>query len=98
MAVDGFRGNPEQMRQIVQAMIQAGNQFGQALDSLESNLATTISGWEGESKDVYAECQANWDRLAKELQVFLGKAANGVENVADIYHQQDQTSAANFGG
>jgi WXG100 family type VII secretion target len=98
MAVEGFRGSPEQMRQVVQAMIDAGNQFGRALDTLEKDIQPTLSGWEGESKDVYIQCQNNWDALALELNVFLGKAAAGVENVANIYQRQDQMARASFEG
>ncbi|MFE5301608.1 WXG100 family type VII secretion target [Streptomyces sp. NPDC056632] len=97
MAIDGFKGDPNQMRSIVQEMISAGNAFGEALDNLEQQIAPTLEGWEGSSKDCYIECQRNWDALAKELQLFLGKAAEGVGNVADIYERQDQYSAGRFG-
>lgn len=97
MSVDGFRGNPEQMKQMVELMIQCGNTFGQALDRLEQEIQPTLSEWEGESKNVYIECQKSWDALAKELQQFLLKAAEGVEGVANIYRQQDVQAAAGFG-
>ncbi|MGW3687204.1 WXG100 family type VII secretion target [Streptomyces sp. NPDC005125] len=97
MTIDGFKGDPNQMRAVVQEMIQAGNAFGQALDNLEQQVYPTLEGWEGQSKDIYIECQAKWDALAKELQDFLGKAAKGVENVADIYERQDKYSAGRFG-
>ncbi|MEU8526654.1 WXG100 family type VII secretion target [Streptomyces sp. NPDC048629] len=98
MAIDGFRGDPNQMRSVVQEMVSAGDAFERALDNLEQQIYPTLQGWEGESANTYIECQRNWDALAKELREFLAKAALGVEGVADAYERQDKYAAGNFGG
>ena len=98
MAIDGFRGDPNQMRAVVQEMVSAGDAFERALDNLEEQIYPTLQGWEGESYQVYEECQRRWDAIAAELRTFLAKAAQGVEGVADAYERQDKFSAGSFGG
>jgi WXG100 family type VII secretion target len=66
------------------------------LNNLESKLNGIRERWDGHAQAAYSEAQAQWDKLAQELNDLLRIASQRVAASGQNYLQTDQSAANRF--
>jgi 6 kDa early secretory antigenic target len=94
--VDSYSVKTAEVQRLSGDMISHANKISNALDGLESKVATLLGQWNGEAQANYHDAQKKWDKAAAEMQQILTTIGQKTSEIANTYDAGDKRSAARF--
>lgn len=80
------------------ALSSAHSELTTLLETLKSELSTSLGQWEDNARNAYQEIQAQWDASAARQQQIVQKMPQLLSNIADGYDATERKNASIWGG
>ncbi|MEZ0095364.1 WXG100 family type VII secretion target [Streptacidiphilus sp. EB129] len=94
----GFYAHIPTMDQAMDDLMIAAQKLTSILDDLDQQIRPMLNSWDGDAKDMYTSCQAEWNAAAADMQSLLKSAGITVSQARDLYGTVDSQIAAAWAG
>lgn len=85
-----------QMQQGIADLTKAHRAVTEYLQSLESELNSSLAQWDGSAREAYSQAKAQWDQAANRMSEVIAKMSSVMTNISDNYGANEANIASSW--
>ena len=89
--------NAASMQEGISSLQNAHRALTDHLDTLESQLGSSLAKWDGAAQAAYHQAKAEWDKAARHMQEVVNKMGSVLGQITENYDSNERKIQSNWG-